>query len=94
MSTARPQKTAGNLRDKVDRDLLHAFMWKHADRNHRWLGRSGQLAEDLGINASSMSIILREMITEGRIKKVNGKFFITDPAQWAWKNPTPDVSLF
>lgn len=89
--SSRKQKTAGNVSDKVDRDLLHDYLWRNSDRNNVWLGRSGQLAEDLGIGVATMSIIFREMITDGRLSKVKGKYYIVDPAVWAWKNRQPDM---
>lgn len=85
------QRKPGNISDKVDRDLLHEYMWKNSDRNNVWLGRPGELADDLGISPASMSIIFREMIVDGRMKKVKAKFFVEDPKIWAWKNSQPEV---
>lgn len=89
--TTRKQRTAGNLSDKIDRDLLHDYMWRNSDRNKVWLGRPGELAEDLGIGSATMSIIFREMIVDGRMTKVKGKFYMVDPSVWAWTNRQPDI---
>jgi hypothetical protein len=84
------QKTRGNLYDKVDRDLLHSYMWRNSDRNGRWIGRPGDLAEGLGVNAATMSTILTEMVQDGRLLRQAARYVVIDPALWAWSNKKPD----
>ena len=85
----------GNTKDKVDRDLLHEYLWKHTDRRGIYLGSQTELAEKLGVTIFTVSHIFREMKEGGRVKKIGGKYKIEDPAKWKWKNsPDPDPSLF
>jgi len=88
-------RTAGNLTDKVDRHLLHQFLWKYRDRSNFMTFKSGQLAEDLGVTVYTMSGILSEMVEKGLLKKVGHKYVVVDPgiAAWAPRNPDQE-SLF
>lgn len=91
----RGQKTPGNLKDKVDRDLLHEYLWKHADRRGMYLGSQKDLAEKLGITNFTVSHIFREMKEGGRVKKVGRYYKITDPEKWRWnRSATVDPKLF
>jgi hypothetical protein len=75
-------------RDKVDRDLLHQYLWHHRDRMNMIPWKTNELATKLGITVYSMSVIYREMTDEGRLKKLgNSKYIIIDPSLHRWGNP-------
>lgn len=91
MPTGQGQR--GNIRDKVDRDLLHDYMWKRTDHNSRFSMSQKELAEALSITQFTMSAIFSEMCRDGRLRKVKWNFFVTDPALWRWKNPKSERRL-
>lgn len=92
MTSYGKRKTRGNIKDRIDRDLLHAYMYENRDRHDRFTESSGELAEALGIAPTTMSIIFREMIVDGRITRTRGgKFIVEDPKLWAWKNKAPEM---
>jgi len=74
--------------DKVNRDALHAYFWRKANRRHQLSISIRELADDLGVNERHMGRIMEEMVDDGRLKKVrNGKnnvgvFSISDPDTW------------
>ena len=77
-------RTRGYTSDKVDRQLLHQFLWKYRDRSNFCTFGSGELAEMLGISIWQMSRILGEMTEKGLLKKVGVKYLIVDPALASW----------
>lgn len=81
------QGQRGNIGDKVDRDLLHEFMWKHADHNGRFTMSQKELADALSVSVYTMSTIFHEMLVSGRLRKVKWNFFVMEPNLWRWKNP-------
>jgi DNA-binding transcriptional regulator YhcF (GntR family) len=85
------QGVRGNISDKVDRHLLHEYMWKHSDRNGCFQMTQTALANGLGVNLQTMSTIFRELVSAGRIRKVGARFHVADPEKWRWENPTPAV---
>ena len=89
------KKGRGNTKDKIDRDLLHEYLWKHSDRRGVYLGSQTDLADKLGVTIFTVSHIFREMKEGGRVKKLGPKYQIVDPATWRWRNSAvPDPSLF
>lgn len=86
-------RTRGNTRDKVDRQLLHEYLWGMRDRNDLIPISQKELAEKLGIDQSTMSIIFREMRESGRLRRIGGKYQVLDPELHRWKN-TGERSLF
>lgn len=90
------QSTPGNLSQKVDRDLLHEYLWKQTDKNGRMLITQKELAERLDMNRYHLNTIFREMIMAGRVRRSGAAFFITDPMHWQWTNRTaePPPTLF
>lgn len=74
----------GNTSDKVDRQLLHQFLWKYRDRNNFMTFGSGELAEMLGVSIWQMSRILGEMAEKGYLRKVGKKYIIIEPALASW----------
>lgn len=87
------QRGRGNIADRVDRDLLHDYMWKHSDHNHLFQMSQKELAEKLGVTVFTMSTISAEMVQAGRLRKVKWNFFVIDPELWRWKNPPAQVPL-
>lgn len=84
------QGTRGNLTEKLDRDLLHEYLWKTADKSGRMLMTQTDLAERLAVNRYHLSVIFREMMMAGRVRRAGSAFFITDPAAWKWTNRAPE----
>lgn len=79
----------GNTADKVDRELLHQFLWKYRDRSNFVTFRSSELAEKLGISIYTMSTMFTEMCAAGRlIKKGGSKYLIVDPTLKMWETTT------
>jgi len=83
---ARPR---GNLRDKVDRQALHEFLWEKRGRNDVIPYSQKELAENLGVNLWTINKIFAEMREGGRIRRVGSKFQVIDPEIHAW-NHTPE----
>ena len=80
-------RTAGNLTDKIDRHMLHQYLWKNRDRSNFNTIRSKDLAEELGITVFTMSRIFGELAEKGFIKKVGTKYLIIEPKIAAWIPP-------
>lgn len=88
-------RTAGNLTDKVDRVLLHQFLWKYRDRSNFMSFKSGELAEMLGVSIYTMSRILDEMNKKGLLKKIGNKYCVVEPGIVAWNpNGEKQESMF
>lgn len=70
---------------KVDRYELHQRFWDEADRLGRCLIYQKELAAQLDVTQATMSIIIGELVDEGRIKKISAKqrnigvYLIRDP---------------
>lgn len=90
------QNKVGNLTDKVDRGLLHEYLWKHRTREGFVAGSQNALAEGLGITKVAMSLILKEMSEYGMlIKHRRGTWQIVDPKLYALgEKPIDDGRLF
>ena len=90
------QSKVGNLTDKVDRGLLHEYLWKHRNRAGFMSGSQNELAEKLGITKVSMSYILKEMAGYGMlIKHKRGTWQVVDPQAYALgEKPVDDGRLF
>lgn len=90
------QNKRGNLRDKVDRGLLHEYLWKHRTRGGFIAGSQIDLAEKLGIGKVAMTLILTEMAEKGMlIKHRRGTWQIVDPQMYALgEKPEIDGRLF
>lgn len=80
----QPPRGRGNTSDKVDRQLLHQFLWKYRDRSNFVTFQSGELAEMLGVSIWQMSRILGEMTEKGLLRKVNTKYVVVDPSIASW----------
>lgn len=90
MKAKRRQTTVGNLADKIDRDLLHEYLWRRVDRLGRLTIQQKDLAEGLGVTVPTMSLIFKEMVMNGRLRKVRTAFYVVDPKLWAWRNTNPE----
>ena len=90
------QNKVGNLKDKVDRGLLHEYLWKHRTRTNFMSGSQDELADGLGISKTAMSLILKEMAEYGMLVKVRrGTWLIVDPHLYALgEKPVEDGRLF
>ena len=89
------QNKVGNLRDKVDRGLLHKYLWKKRSRMDLMSGSQDDLAEGLGISKTAMSLILKEMAEHGMLIKLKrGTWKIVDPQLYALgEKPVEDGRL-
>lgn len=72
--------------DKIDRQMLHEYLWKISGRNGMLLISQTELAEDLHVTIFTISNIFREMREDGRVTKVGSKYKITDPEMWRWEH--------
>lgn len=89
------QTKRGNLRDKVDRDLLHRYLWNKRTHQGFMTGTQDELAAKLGIGKVSMSLILKEMSERGMIIKRKRRWQIVDPTLYALgEKPEEDGRLF
>lgn len=80
------------MRDKIDRRLLHKFLWEHRDRYDRIAYSQNELAEMLDIHFATMSLILKEMAENGRLVKIRkGTWKVVDPQVYAFENKTEDT---
>lgn len=77
----------GNTKDKIDRDLLHDYLFQKSDRHNMITISPTELAEELGITVYSMSRILSEMRKAGRLRKVGTRTEVVDPGLYVWSNP-------
>lgn len=75
---------SGNIKDKVDRQLLHEYLWNHRVRGDFVPFTSKELAEKLGISVFQMSRIYGEMKDVGRVEKVGTRYRVFDPSVFAW----------
>lgn len=66
----------------VNRELLHRFLWKHADRAHVLPWTQQNLGEVLNINPTHMNTIFKEFLNENKIVKQGKRWRITDPADF------------
>lgn len=73
---------------KVNRDALHRYFWRKANRRHHLSISVKEIAEQLGVNERHMGRIMNEMEETGRVKKLRpgphnvGVFAISDPDTW------------
>lgn len=98
----KPKKSSvknpgGNVTDKIDRALLHQYLWKYRDRSGFMSHKSGEMAGLLGITIHAMSAILKEMCDKGYLKKLgNSKYIVIEPNITAWTadGETQQESMF
>lgn len=91
---ARSGKTENRVRkgqpNKVDRQLLHEFLWKRAGNSGKVTIDQTKLAEQLGLSRTTVVRIIGEMGLEGRVKKISERqhrrclYRVTDPETWKW----------
>lgn len=73
---------------KIDRQALHDMLWEKADRVGKVEIYQTGLAEELGITKPTMSLIIKELTDDGRIRKLFarkanvGVYKVSDPAQF------------
>lgn len=86
-----PPNVGGNVTDKVDRKLLHQFLWKYRDRSNFMSFKPGELAEMLEITIYAMSAIFKDMCEKGYLRKLgNGKYIIIEPSLTVWSDDKTD----
>lgn len=57
----------------IDRLALHEELWKRADHFGKLEIYQKLLAEELGVTQATMSLIIKDLVGDGRIKKVSAK---------------------
>lgn len=70
---------------KIDRELLHQYLWEHRGRGDYMSGTQGELAEQLGVTQATLSLIMKELAIAGRLTKVGHKFRINSPDVSRWE---------
>lgn len=73
-------------RKPIDRQLLHAFLWKKTDRRGFLPMSQRELADMLGLHEVTLSKILKELNDDGKVVKVGKRTRIIDPALTVWDN--------
>lgn len=79
---------------KIDRHLLHEYLWNHRGRGNFMTGTQTELAEEFNVTRPTMSVIFKEMADDGRLKRVGAKFLIYDPVTYLWENTPEPERLF
>ena len=81
----------GRTEDKIDRVMLHEWLWSKRDRNDFFQMSQSDLAAKLGVNIYTLSRIFGELAEQGRVEKHKSKYKIFDPAVIAWKTNGPTL---
>lgn len=74
---------------KIDRDKLHRALFERADRNGQLEVKLVDLAELLDLRADHLGRIIKEMCTDGRMKKIAtarhrvSTYQIVNPDEWS-----------
>lgn len=79
---------------KIDRQLLHEFLWKTKGRGNFMSQTQTELASEFDVTRPTMSVIFSEMAADGRLKRVGAKFLIYDPDLYQWEHTPEPESLF
>ena len=79
----------------VDRDRLHALLFRRTNRFGKVKLIQKELAEEIGVNKFTMSRIMKEFLEDGRAKLLSrGKhdgnsYVIVDPEVWRSRSEAP-----
>lgn len=74
---------------KIDRVTLHRALWEKADRFGKVEIHQKTLADELGVTNVTVSLIIKELVEEERVRKVAAKkgnvgiYVIKDPTGFA-----------
>lgn len=79
---------------KIDRELLHKFLWETSDRSNFMTFSQGELAKEFNVTAATMSLIFKELIEDGRVKKIGAKWKIIEPDVHKWHHVPEPETLF
>lgn len=72
----------------INRVALHTYLWGITDRSGKVTIYQKALAEKMSISQATMSICVRELVAEGRIKKIAsrannvGVYQVMDPSSY------------
>lgn len=83
--------TRGWTSDKIDRELLHEWLWTKRDRLGFIPYSQTELAEMLGITIYTLSSIFGELRDQGRVEKHRSKYKVFDPKVVAWREHGPTL---
>lgn len=77
---------------KVDRGLLHDYLWETKDRNDIVKINQQYLSKELNINSFTLSHLLIKMVEEGRLDRLgNSRFMVKDPTTWRLESSKMDT---
>ena len=72
---------------KVDRNLLHEYLWEIRDRTDIVKIDQQALSDELNISNFTLSHLLRRMVEDGQLERLgNSRFIVKDPITWGF-NP-------
>ena len=63
---------------KIDRQLLHEFLWKTRGRGDYMTQTQLELSKEFGVTTATMRLIFQEMAEGNRLRRVGAKFLIRD----------------
>lgn len=72
----------------VDRVAVHMALWDKSDRQHKIEIYQKELAQKMSITQATMSLVIKDLSEEGRIKKIAsrprnvGVYVVRDPADF------------
>ena len=72
----------------IDRVALHCDLWSKSDRLNRIEIYQKELAQTLGVTQATMSLIIKDLVEDGRVRKIASKprnvgiYVVRDPAQF------------
>lgn len=79
---------------KVDRQKFHEFLWKKRGRYDYIPFSQGELAAMYDVTQSTMSIVMKEMIEEGRLISKGHRWVVIDPSLHRWEHTPEPHTLF
>jgi len=76
---------------KLDREILHEYLWRRAKDSHQHLTEVYQteVAHEFRVTNATMSLAMTDLSQEGRIKKIKAKknnvgiYCIKDPKEFS-----------
>lgn len=73
---------------KIDRNALHRYLYRRADRLGRLKLNVKVLAADLELSYCNMTVVIGEMTASGRLRRIGGPryglktYVVADPSSW------------
>lgn len=73
----------------IDLDALHRYLYRRTDPFDRLHLNLRELAVELDLSYSNLSVVIKKMAQQGRLRRIGGgkysqkTYHVTDPAAWA-----------